>query len=213
MRKSRFCRPSGCWSERKRAAADAIVLTHGHSDHLVGAKPLAAATGAKTYGFRPCVNAEFVPDNALDEGDEVAGLTVVRRPGHAADHPCFARAIGFCSRVITSWDGPRRSSWRRLAIGAGTSRAFGCGWDDEVHLSRMIHRCDPARLCRRALEGSTEARAANRRAPFEARPLHDRHDPRCGLYQAPTSPAAPPCLIASRQAVGIRWTWESSEAR
>ena len=42
---------------------------------------------------------------ALADGDEVAGLTALHTPGHAADHLCFARADGviFTADHVMTW--------------------------------------------------------------------------------------------------------------
>jgi glyoxylase-like metal-dependent hydrolase (beta-lactamase superfamily II) len=69
-----------------------ILLTHTHRDHLTGARPLGAMTGAPVCAFRHSTVADFTPDIALDDGSVTAGLTVLHTPGHATDHLCFATA-------------------------------------------------------------------------------------------------------------------------
>ncbi|ACI53032.1 beta-lactamase domain protein [Gluconacetobacter diazotrophicus PA1 5] len=82
-----------------------ILLTHTHRDHLTGARPLGAATGAPVCGFRHSAVADFTPDIALDDGSAIAGLTAVHTPGHATDHLCFVTADGivFTGDHIMGW--------------------------------------------------------------------------------------------------------------
>lgn len=81
-----------------------IIVTHGHRDHVGCALEVASATGAKTYAYQPSVCAEFVPDVALDDGDHVAGMTVVHTPGHAHDHICLAReGVLFTGDHVMAW--------------------------------------------------------------------------------------------------------------
>ena len=82
-----------------------IVLSHTHHDHLGALPALKAATGAPTYGWRDSADESFSPDHKLDDGDEVAGLTAVFTPGHAADHVCFAMPGGvlFSADHVMSW--------------------------------------------------------------------------------------------------------------
>lgn len=89
-----------------------IVMTHGHGDHVGAAPALAAATGAPTYGYAPCVYPEFVPDFALSEGDRLAGMEVIHTPGHAPDHLCFARPDGIL------FTGDHVMGWSSTFIGA-----------------------------------------------------------------------------------------------
>ncbi len=82
-----------------------ILLSHGHRDHVGATAALRAATGAEVFGFQPSLQPEIPIDHALSEGDEVASLTVLHTPGHAADHLCFARAGGalFSADHVMSW--------------------------------------------------------------------------------------------------------------
>lgn len=83
-----------------------IVMTHTHSDHVGNTAALKAATNAPTYGYHTPEAAHFTPDVPLDDGDEVAGLTAVFTPGHAADHLCFAAPNGilFSGDHVMGWN-------------------------------------------------------------------------------------------------------------
>jgi glyoxylase-like metal-dependent hydrolase (beta-lactamase superfamily II) len=77
----------------------AIVLTHGHNDHITAAVNLRAATGAPIW-FNPAdrmlwdvVHPEVAPDRELIEGSTftVAGatLTALHTPGHSPGSTCL----------------------------------------------------------------------------------------------------------------------------
>ena len=77
----------------------AIVLTHGHNDHITAAVDLRAATGAPVW-FHPAdrmlwdvVHPGTAPDAELDEGVEfpVAGVTLqaLHTPGHSPGSTCL----------------------------------------------------------------------------------------------------------------------------
>ena len=106
--------PSGSATElrlelaRTGAACVAILVTHGHWDHLIGVADLAVGTGAKVHmaadeafmvaratefsppGIRV---REFVPDVLLDGNEtlELAGISFesLRVPGHSPGHLAF----------------------------------------------------------------------------------------------------------------------------
>jgi glyoxylase-like metal-dependent hydrolase (beta-lactamase superfamily II) len=77
----------------------AIVLTHGHNDHITAAVALRAATGAPIWFdaadrmLWDVVHQDAVPDRALTEGVtfEVAGttLTALHTPGHSPGSTCL----------------------------------------------------------------------------------------------------------------------------
>ncbi|MGK5111161.1 MBL fold metallo-hydrolase [Geodermatophilus sp. CPCC 205506] len=77
----------------------AIVLTHGHNDHITAAVDLREATGAPIW-FNPAdrmlwdvVHPDAAPDSELAEGTrfEVAGttLTALHTPGHSPGSTCL----------------------------------------------------------------------------------------------------------------------------
>lgn len=104
-----------------------ILLTHAHRDHSDGIAGLKAATGAITCGFgaggarrasaaqhsaaRSLLDASFVPDLQLKDGDGVEGagwaLQAIHTPGHAPDHLCFdltGEAVLFSGDHVMGWN-------------------------------------------------------------------------------------------------------------
>ncbi|MBK5912666.1 hypothetical protein CCR85_14370 [Rhodothalassium salexigens] len=103
-----------------------ILVTHTHDDHSPAARPLAAATGARVYGYGPhgsgrhggvdpsqafeAADWAFEPDVRLDQG---AAVDVGRRrlvahhtPGHCSNHLCFADpscGAVFTGDLVMSW--------------------------------------------------------------------------------------------------------------
>jgi glyoxylase-like metal-dependent hydrolase (beta-lactamase superfamily II) len=107
--------PSGSATELRLALASrgarcaAILVTHGHFDHILGLADLAEGTGAKVYA--PAVERELLerpepfvppgvvvrpwtPDVLLEGGEalELAGIgfTVLSVPGHSPGHLAYA---------------------------------------------------------------------------------------------------------------------------
>jgi glyoxylase-like metal-dependent hydrolase (beta-lactamase superfamily II) len=83
----------------------AVLLSHGHTDHIGALDELCARADAPSYAYRTPIVEDFVPSVKLDDGDTVFGLTAIFTPGHAADHLCFARGDGlvFTGDHIMTW--------------------------------------------------------------------------------------------------------------
>jgi glyoxylase-like metal-dependent hydrolase (beta-lactamase superfamily II) len=79
--------------------AQAILITHGHPDHMEGAAGLRERTGAPILAWSregvPVVDQTLQDDEVLELGERT--LRVVYTPGHRFDHVCFllenARAL------------------------------------------------------------------------------------------------------------------------
>lgn len=70
-----------------------IILTHHHADHAAGAQRLSELTGASILRF----------GKGLEDGTQVANLTVVHTPGHSHDHLCLWHAESrtlFCGDLM-----------------------------------------------------------------------------------------------------------------
>lgn len=93
----------------------AVLVTHGHADHLPLARPFAEAVGAPVLGHEA-----VAPDTVLGDGDVVRGdgwtLRTVATPGHAAEHLAFAlveenalfsgdHVMGWSTSVVSPPDG------------------------------------------------------------------------------------------------------------
>ena len=102
-----------------------LVVTHTHNDHSPACAPVAAATGAPTYGFGPHGSGmlergveidgggdmAFSPDVKLSDGDIIEGdgwtLESVYTPGHTSNHVCFAlreEAALFSGDHVMGWN-------------------------------------------------------------------------------------------------------------
>ncbi|SFE03591.1 MBL fold metallo-hydrolase [Roseivivax sediminis] len=118
----------------------AILVTHAHLDHSPLARPLARRTGAPVLAFGDAragrspamerlaataeigggegVDADFVPDRTLNDGEVVAGagwrLEALHTPGHFGNHLCLAWSdtlftgdlvMGWASSLVSPPDG------------------------------------------------------------------------------------------------------------
>ncbi|HRW30281.1 MAG TPA: MBL fold metallo-hydrolase, partial [Emcibacteraceae bacterium] len=109
-----------------------ILVTHNHTDHSPGARPLAERCGAKIYGFDVSgqqysmsksaegLDKKFKPDILIKDGDILKGknwtLEAIHTPGHLSNHLCFAlleekalfsgdHVMGWSTTIISPPDG------------------------------------------------------------------------------------------------------------
>ena len=130
-----------------------IVVTHTHADHSPLAAPLAAATGALTWG-RPAPAGRddafrmdeahdrgFRPDREVADGERIAGpgwtLEAIATPGHASNHVCYAlseenalfsgdHVMGWSTTVVSPPDGDMGDYYASLEKVA--ARGFSMLW-------------------------------------------------------------------------------------
>lgn len=126
--------------EDMRLKCKAILLTHGHFDHVGAADAVAEETGAIVYmcerDDKRCMNDDHfpytLPENGkyIDDGDtiEAAGLSfkVLSTPGHSPGSLCFV-----CEDAIFTGDTLFRGSCGRTDLPGGNM-------DEELHSLKKI---------------------------------------------------------------------------
>ena len=122
-----------------------ILVTHTHTDHSPGCRPLQAQTGAPTYAFGPHGagkleegvqveeggDMDFTPDHRIKHGDIIQGgdwtVECVYTPGHTSNHMCFAlqeqkalftgdHVMGWSTSIISPPDGDMAAYMRSLEL-------------------------------------------------------------------------------------------------
>lgn len=116
--------------EKAQLTPEAILLTHGHFDHVGGVKQLVEATGVPVYLCaldtampHPLTAGPLYYTHTLEEGSvlSLAGLTlqVLHTPGHTPGSVCFV-----CQDVIFSGDTLFAGSCGRTDLPGGSWRTL-----------------------------------------------------------------------------------------
>jgi len=113
-----------------------ILITHHHSDHFGAAPALREKTGMPIYVSSVFPDDAFEPDGFLDDGQTIAGLSVLHTPGHANDHLCFSRPDGIL------FTGDHVMSWNSSIVNPPDGNMS----DYCAQLSRLLDRSDKAYL-------------------------------------------------------------------
>jgi glyoxylase-like metal-dependent hydrolase (beta-lactamase superfamily II) len=116
---------------------EAILVTHTHRDHSVGARKLRAATGARIIGAAPFTprgddsagldsahDRDYSPDAILADSERWHGsgytMEAIATPGHCSNHLCFAlleenalfsgdHVMGWSTSIVAPPDGSMRA--------------------------------------------------------------------------------------------------------
>ena len=93
--------PASPWEEEQEALwaqvqglgrVAGILLTHHHPDHVGGVEDMVARTGAPVLAHPlTAERVSFPVDRLVQEGEQVAGWTLIHTPGHATGHLCLWR--------------------------------------------------------------------------------------------------------------------------
>ncbi len=132
------------WLKNERLTLAAVVLTHGHIDHILGVAPLARATGAPVFvpeGDAALLSdparslaAEFgydvepvTPTKLVRDGDTLAfgglSLEALHTPGHTPGSTCYIVAQG-SERLLVSGDTLFARSVGRTDLAGGDPAAM-----------------------------------------------------------------------------------------
>ena len=114
----------------KRKTVEAVLLTHGHFDHVGGVKAIAAETGCKVYLHEDDLTLPSqltlgtIPyTDTYEEGDEItlAGVTfrVIHTPGHTPGSVCL-----LCEDALFAGDTLFAMSCGRTDLPGGNFRAM-----------------------------------------------------------------------------------------